>query len=189
MTHPSARRTDRASPNLFCLIGTAWVASDGLVAAVTGPLSVEYGSWVAAYQVLVGGLAQCGFGAAQNSPASQGPTRRIVAAELVAWNGGSLAVIAGTVTRIPLIVDAGGLLLIIGLVLMMRTVSGRSEGPRWALWTCWILLVVKSCSVSRLDSPWRIYEQTSVQRTILTPTDHLQRACGSWDPNGGMLVV
>lgn len=68
-------------------------------------------------------------------------------AELVAWNVGSAAVIGGTLVRMPFVVDAGGLLLVAALALMIRTVSGRGVGPKWALWTYRTLLVVILISI------------------------------------------
>lgn len=50
-----------------------WIISGGLVAAVTGPLGLEHGSWSAAYQVLVGGVVQAGLGAAQYALVSVRP--------------------------------------------------------------------------------------------------------------------
>lgn len=135
----------RADP--FHVLGAVWVVSGGFVAAVTGPLHLEHGSWVAAYAVLVAGVAQIAFGAAQSALAPDRSSREAVVAELVAWNAGSAAVIGGTVVRMPLVVDAGGLLLIAALALMIRTVSGKGVGPKWALWTYRILLVVILVSI------------------------------------------
>ncbi|MBG0741046.1 hypothetical protein IV500_16865 [Paeniglutamicibacter antarcticus] len=147
MTGLHSPRLGRFRPDLFRVLGVAWVVSGGLVAAATGPLRLEHGSWAAAYQVLVAGVAQNAFGAAQRALAPQRLTFRIVAAELVAWNVGSAAVIGGTVARTPLVVDAGGLLLVVALALMIRTVRGKGEGPQWALWTYRILLAVILISI------------------------------------------
>lgn len=137
--------TSRLSP--FRVLGTAWIISGGLVAAVTGPMRLEHGSWAAAYQVLVAGVAQYAFGTAQSALAPGSPSRRKTAAELAAWNVGSAAVIGGTVVRMPFIVDGGGLLLVVALALMIHTVRGKGNGPTWALWTYRILLVVILVSI------------------------------------------
>jgi hypothetical protein len=144
------RRSGRAAgsrPDLFRVLGAAWVVFGGLVAAITGPLRLEHGSWVAAFSVLVAGVAQIAFGAAQSALASQRPSRRTVVAEHVAWNAGGAAVIGGTVARMPFIVDVGGLLLVVALALMIRAVSGQGVGPTWALWTYRTLLVVILVSI------------------------------------------
>lgn len=147
MTVQQGRSIDTARSTPFRVLGAAWVVSGGLVAAVTGPMRLEHGSWSAAYQVLVAGVAQYAFGAAQTALAPVQPSRRKVLAELAAWNIGSAAVIGGTVVRMPLIVDGGGLLLVVALALMIHTVRGKGSGPKWALWTYRILLVVILVSI------------------------------------------
>lgn len=143
--HPGA--SGRCGPGSFQTLGAAWVVLGGLIAAATGPLHLESGSWAAAYAVLVAGVAQCAFGAAQDALASRGPSRHTVTAELAAWNVGSVAVLGGTVVRMPYVVDVGGLLLVAALALMIRTVRGRGAGPAWALWTYRALLVVILLSI------------------------------------------
>ena len=49
----------------FGAVALLCVVAGGLVAAVTGPLRLEHGSWAAAYLVLVGGVAQGALGIAQ----------------------------------------------------------------------------------------------------------------------------
>jgi hypothetical protein len=87
----------------------------GLAAAATGPLQLAQGSWLAAYLVLVGGVAQYVLG---RVPAWFGD--RIaggsIASQVVAWNAGNAAVIAGTIGGVPYLADAGGLALLFVLV-------------------------------------------------------------------------
>lgn len=131
----------------FRILGTAWIIGGGLTAAVTGPLSLEKGSWAAAFAVLIAGVAQYAIGVAQAALTARAPSRRNVVGELVAWNAGSIAVILGTVITMPLIVDLGGLLLVIALALMVVTVRGKSTGPVWAVWVYRILLIVILVSI------------------------------------------
>ncbi|MCY1159599.1 MAG: hypothetical protein MOP51_2624 [Citricoccus sp.] len=137
----------RPRPGPFQTLGTAWVVLGGLIAAATEPLHLVSGSWAGAYSVLVAGVAQHAFGAAQDALAPRRPSGRAVAAELAAWNVGSVAVLGGTVVRMPYVVDLGGLLLVAALALMIRTVRGRGAGPAWALWTYRALLVVILLSI------------------------------------------
>lgn len=124
--------------------GAAWplvvagflgVVAGGVVAAMTGPLHWDHGSWAAAYLVLVAGVAQLVLGIGQAWLASEAPARRRVIGELVAWNVGSLLVIGGTLAARPLIVDAGGVLIIMGLVLFISGVweatAPVSDVTRW----------------------------------------------------------
>jgi hypothetical protein len=131
----------------FRVLGTAWIIGGGLTAAVTGPLSLEKGSWAAAFAVLIAGVAQYAIGVVQAALASNPPSRRNTVGELVTWNAGSIAVILGTVITQPLVVDFGGLLLVVALALMVATVRGKGTGPAWAVWVYRILLVVILVSI------------------------------------------
>lgn len=130
----------------FRVLGTVWIIGGGLTAAVTGPLKLEDGSWAAAFAVLIAGVAQYAIGVAQSALARE-VSRRTVVGELATWNAGSIAVILGTVVTMPLIVDFGGLLLVIALALMVATVRGKGSGPVWAVWVYRILLVVILVSI------------------------------------------
>ena len=134
------------SERLFRVIGAVWVIVGGLVSALTGPLGLEHGSWAAAFCVLVAGVSQFALGTIQAALASKPPSAPIVATELVAWNAGSALVILGTVATMPLIVDVGGLFLVVALAVLIITVRGRAE-PLWALWAYRVLLIVILASI------------------------------------------
>ena len=149
MTEPSAAapaspaRTDLP----FRLLALVWVLTGGLTAAVTGPLGLEHGSWSAAFQVLVGGVLQGVLGIAQHGLAARAPGRGVLLAELLTWNLGGLAVIGGTVLGAPLLVDAGGALLVVTMMLMLRAVGRRAQGPTWLLWVFRAALVLTALSI------------------------------------------
>ena len=128
-------------------IALLWVITGGLVAAVTSPLGLEHGSWASAFQVLVGGVMQGALGIAQHHLAAGRIGRRTLLAQLLAWNLGCLAVIGGTLITAPLLVDAGGLLLVVAMVLMIRAVGRGARGPAWALWLFRAALVVTAASI------------------------------------------
>lgn len=131
----------------FGAVALLCVVAGGLVAAVTGPLRLEHGSWAAAYLVLVGGVAQGALGIAQYFLAPQRFVGWKAVAELVAWNGASAAVIGGTLIGNPWVVDAGGALLVVSLALMFRTVQGRGPTSGWFSWGYRALLVVIAVSI------------------------------------------
>lgn len=131
----------------FRVLALVWVISGGLVAAVTGPLGLEHGSWSAAFQVLVGGVMQGVLGIAQHRLAARRVGRGALLAQLVAWNLGCAAVIGGTLLEAPLLVDAGGLALVVAMVLMIRAVGRRTQGPVWALWLFRAALAVTMVSI------------------------------------------
>ncbi len=61
------------------VLGALFIVLGGLVAAVTGPLDLVQGSWLAAYLVLVCGVAQFAIGtmqAAQNRGSDPMPRPR-----------------------------------------------------------------------------------------------------------------
>ena len=149
MTEPSAAAS--ASPARadlpFRVLALVWVITGGLTAAVTGPLGLEHGSWSAAFQVLVGGVLQGVLGTAQHGLAARTLGRRVLLAELLTWNVGGLAVIGGTVAAAPLLVDVGGALLVVAMVLMLRAVGRRAQGSTWLLWVFRAALVVTAVSI------------------------------------------
>lgn len=117
----------------FAVLGTVCIVAGGLVAAATAPAPSEHGSWAAAYLVLVGGIAQTALGAGQALLAPRAPARRAVAAELIGWNAGNGAVLAGTLTGLTRLADIGGVLLVAALVLVIRETRGASQRPAWPL--------------------------------------------------------
>lgn len=122
----------------LAIIGVGCVVFGGLVAAATGPLRLEQGSWVAAYLVLVGGVAQVAMGLA---PAwlTQRPTSPTISwSTLASWDLGSALVIAGTLADLPLVVDGGSVLLVIGLATALYAVR-RDAQHSGALDAGWLL--------------------------------------------------
>ena len=143
---PTATRRWGASLPLLVAGGAAIVAG-GLVAAITGPTSWEHGSWVAAFLVLVAGVAQIGVAAGQALLASDVVSRAVVAVECLSWNVGCLLVVAGTLLSSPTTVTIGSAPLV--AVLGMSTVAvSRSGGrpSRW-LWSYRTLLIVLLVSI------------------------------------------
>lgn len=131
----------------FGAVALLCIVAGGLVAAVTGPLHLEHGSWAAAYLVLVGGVAQGALGISQYFLAPKGFIGWKVVAELVAWNAASALVIGGTLVANPWVVDAGGALLVAALALMLETVRGPGTKPGWALWVYRTLVAVVAVSI------------------------------------------
>ncbi|MGH3404607.1 MAG: hypothetical protein ACRDRJ_19210 [Streptosporangiaceae bacterium] len=103
----------------------------GLVAAATAPAASELGSWAAAYLVLVAGLAQVALGAGQALLAPGGPARRAVGVELIGWNAGNAAVLAGTLLGWTWLADLGGALLVVALALVTWQLRGAVRQPAW----------------------------------------------------------
>lgn len=106
--------------------GGCGVVLGGLVAAVTGPMNLDQGSWLAAYLVLVCGVAQYTMGTMQTRLGPRQPSVAGSWTQLACWNLGNLAVMAGTLTGITRVVDLGALLLLITLGIAVRGWRNRA---------------------------------------------------------------
>lgn len=115
----------------------------GIVAAVTRPTGFDLGSWLAAYLVLVGGVAQIAVGTGQ-ATLSGGPAGiATLRNELLAWNLSLVLVVAGTLLGVPIVTSLGGVLLIGALTLFLLGVrSGPSSTRRVRLLFEAIVVVV-----------------------------------------------
>lgn len=126
----------------FAVAGLACIVAGGLLAAVTAPAPSEHGTWAAGYLVLVAGLGQVALGVGQALLAPRTPSARIVAAQTIAWNSSSAAILTGTVAGITSVVDAGGVLLVVALVLLLRGVRGGKASSPWLVAAFRLLVVV-----------------------------------------------
>ncbi len=129
------------------VVGGVSIVAGGLVAAVTGPADWEQGAWVAAFLVLVAGVAQVGFAAGQAGLAPTAPTVSFVAAEVVSWNVACITIIAGTLISSPVAVTIGSALLVAALGMAAFAVSGSDGSHRLVLWLYRVLLVVLLVSI------------------------------------------
>lgn len=112
------------------IAGAASVVAGGLVAAVTGPTGWGDGSWVAAFLVLVAGVAQLGIGSGQAHLAVTTPTVALGTAQVVMWNVGCATVIAGTLLSSPATVAVGSAPLVATLVMSMVALRDRPGARR-----------------------------------------------------------
>lgn len=103
--------------------GAALVVAGGLVAAVTGPLDLEKGSWLAAYLVLVGGVALIAIGIAQQKLPTPVPTPVLIV-QLSGWAVANFVVIVGALLGSSVTVNVGAVLLL--LVLALTWWAGHS---------------------------------------------------------------
>lgn len=108
-------------------VGTASVVAGGLVAAVTATAHSQHGSWLAAYLVLVAGVAQAALALGQAVLAPHPPSARTLAVEMVAWNVGNVAVVSGTLAGLTMLVDVGAALLVLALALLGAAVRGAGR--------------------------------------------------------------
>lgn len=137
------------------LVGAGCVVLGGAVAAVAGPLQFNRGSWLAAYLVLVCGVAQFAMGRASTLLGGRWEIAALSWALVVCWNLGNAGVIGGTLDSRPLLVDAGSLLLVVGLTLAIylarpatHAAAGSESISRLAGWAYRGLLLVLLVSIS-----------------------------------------
>jgi len=130
----------------FAAVGAACIVAGGLVAAVSAPAPSEHASWAAAYLVLVVGAAQAALGVGQALLALRVPSRRNVAVQFTAWNLGNAAVLTGTLAGITTLVDTGGALLLVALLLLRGGRTGR-EPRTWLLGAFRLLAAVLLISI------------------------------------------
>lgn len=116
----------------FVVIGSACIIAGGIVAAVTRPTGFDLGSWLAAYLVLVGGVAQIALGAGQAWLAAEPPRATTVKTELATWNLGVAATIVGSLTATPVVTTLGGIVSAVALVVFLVGVRTPGPAPRWA---------------------------------------------------------
>ncbi len=132
----------------FLTVGLVAIVAGGLIAAVSRPAGWERGPWVAAFLVLVVGVAQSGLalGQATFGPA---PTRRVMVLELLSINVGSACVVAGTLLSSPLVVTAGSLSFAAALASFTKGAIGAepSSSPEWSRRVFIALLLLLSASV------------------------------------------
>ena len=112
------------------------------MSAIAASSPSENSSWAVAYLVLVAGVAQIALGAGQSHLAATRPSPRILIAEFVAWNLGNAAVVAGQLLGIPPIIDAGGVLLAVGLALFFRSVRGAVPAEHSTMWMLYVYRVI-----------------------------------------------
>ncbi len=120
--------------------GSVAIIAGGLAAAVTGPTEWDHGSWVAAFLVLVTGVAQIGLGTGQAQLAPVTPGIGFAAVECALWNAGCLAVIVGTLLSAPIAVSIGSALLVAALG--MSTFAVRGTGGRRLLLVLYRALLI-----------------------------------------------
>ena len=141
-------RWDAVRPTVPAMaIGVACVAIGGLLSAVNSVNPTEHGSWAAAYLVLVMGLGQIALALGQALLAGTPPSRPVLLTELLTWNVGGALVLIGTLVGPVLLVDVGGILLVITLALVIASVRTPGAGPRWHRILFLVLVLVLLVSI------------------------------------------
>ena len=132
---PSALASAFFVPAIVLLLAAAGA---GVAYVITGR---DWMHWLALHLALLGGVSQLVLGAGQFFVcaflATDPPSRRLIAAQLLAWNAGTLLVAVGVPTATGSLIDAGGALIGLGLVLFAAALYGMQrrslQRARWAV--------------------------------------------------------
>lgn len=125
---------------LFTGTGSAFVLAAVAVAVANAREPFDHGWWLVAYLALVGGLSQLILGAGQVRLAARfdAPIRRdrVLAAELILWNVGTVLVPVGVLSNAPGAVASGSVLLMAALALFAGAARAlpRQRRGRDRLW-------------------------------------------------------
>jgi hypothetical protein len=128
----------------FVVCGGILIVAGGVVAAVDSAAPFAHGSWLAAYLVLVGGVAQILLAGGRAAIVSGSGRSR---GRLVLWNVGSLAVPAGVLADASAWVTAGSVALLCALALFAQTGFQPAPGRRAQAVAYLVLVVSLAASV------------------------------------------
>jgi hypothetical protein len=120
---------DRSAGAFLASAGVLIVAG-GVVAAVNSAAPFGHGSWLAAYLVLVGGVAQVVLVTGPLALSAKRPTSSVRRAQLVLWNLGSLVVPSGVLADAPALVSIGSVALLCALALFAAGARGLGRDVR-----------------------------------------------------------
>jgi hypothetical protein len=130
----------------FVLLGIAAVIAGGLVSALTATAPTRQIAWLVAYLVLVVGVAQIGLGAGQAWLAARPLGGGLLVIEFLGFTFGNAGVAAGTMLSLPILVDVGGVLLVVSLALFFWGVRRSARGA-WLRYLYRALVVLLLVSI------------------------------------------
>jgi nitrite reductase (NO-forming) len=136
---PPYRPTDLLAR--YFALGLVYLAAAALVALARPLIGWPDDSWLALHLAFVGGVSQLVLGAGQFFAAAflatTPPPARVVAAQALAWNTGTLLVLVGTTTGRQTVTVVGAAALVVGLAVFLAALRGlrrRSlQNAPWAL--------------------------------------------------------
>ncbi|MBS1884486.1 MAG: hypothetical protein JSS97_16190 [Actinobacteria bacterium] len=146
---PSAARARRADGELIACAGIAGslIVAGGLVAAVNSATPFAHGSWLAAYLVLVGGVAQLALGLGPLLLPAPNFSPGLGRAQLALWNGGTAIVAIGVLTGASAVVVIGSVLVLAALGCFARSAGPAREPGRGRVLAYRLVIAVLAISV------------------------------------------
>jgi hypothetical protein len=133
----------------FLVVGSTSIVAGGIVAAITRPTGFDLGSWLAAYLVLVGGVAPIALGLGQALLARDAPDAGTTRRELVSWNVALVLIILGSLLGVPVLTTLGAVALVASLALFFVGVRHAASGATGVqvLYRCVIAVVLISTPI------------------------------------------
>ncbi|MDN5762063.1 MAG: hypothetical protein L0H41_07095 [Microlunatus sp.] len=133
----------RAAITPFAGVGLAAVVAGGMIAAAVAHAPTEPLVWLVAYLVLIVGVAQAALGVGQHRLADRRLSPAWLWAEFALYNLGNAGVIVGTLLDLTLLVDVGGVLLVVALIGFLLGSRGAGKGAlRWLYRILIVLLLI-----------------------------------------------
>jgi len=137
MNRPSSTHRAAISPETvrallpFLIPAAVATIAGGLVAAVASAAPFDHGAWIAAYLVLVNGVALAGLAGVTAALGAEARLESTTAyAVLALFHVANTGVIVGTVTSTPSMVVAGAVILA-AVFVWFASIIPRSATPRW----------------------------------------------------------
>ena len=96
----------------FAAVAGAMIVAGGLIAAINSAAPFAHGSWLAAYLVLVGGVAQLLLGVGCLGLPLPRLSSRLRRAQLGLWNVGNVVVVGGVLGEVVGVVVAGSVMVL-----------------------------------------------------------------------------
>lgn len=129
---------------LFAGTGAMAIIVAGALSAALAHVPTRAAMWLAAYLVLVVGVAQIGLGVGQARLASRPAGAALLGSQWLLFNGANALVVAGRLLVRPADVVLGAAVLAVALGLFLRGVRGAGGG--WLLWIYRLLVALLACS-------------------------------------------
>lgn len=126
---------------VFSVLGLVAITAGGMISAFTARRPARLTMWLVAYVVLIEGLVQ--FGLAEGWQWLGSNHTAIAAAAFVVYNIGNGCVLLGTARkpRLSVLVNIGGILLAIAMLLLAWTI--RNSVASWTLaWFAGLVLII-----------------------------------------------
>jgi hypothetical protein len=134
---------------LFVASGAVFIVAGGFAAAANGVTPSPHLSWASAFLVLVCGSAQIVLGGGQVLVVSSPPRACLVVLQFAAFNLANAAVLAGTLSRVAGVLDAGSVLFLvaIGLFAWATREAGLRDCSVTLLYRAALLVLAVSATI------------------------------------------